>query len=105
MAVIHWPIKIAKEDRREFEEMVSSFEPEYAGILNWLIEGVHIFLKEGLVIPEAVEQAPRRNIATTWTARRASWPMYRQGRNAGPVQGRDLYAAYVDDTTTRAASR
>lgn len=54
MAVVHWPKAIAVEDQREFEDVVAGFVPEYPGILNWLIEGVMIFLREGLVVPEAV---------------------------------------------------
>ncbi|RWD33918.1 MAG: DNA primase [Mesorhizobium sp.] len=54
MAVIHWSKIIAEADQREFEEVVAEFVPEYPGILNWLIEGVMIFLREGLVIPDAV---------------------------------------------------
>jgi putative DNA primase/helicase len=93
MAVMHWPIKIAKEDRREFEEIVSSFEPEHAGILNWLIEGIHMFLREGLVIPEAVgarHAGISRRHGPNSGLRGA---MYRQGRQGGrarrqgPVRG------------------
>ncbi|MBZ9852812.1 phage/plasmid primase, P4 family [Mesorhizobium sp. CA13] len=54
MAVVHWSKIIAEADQREFEEVVAEFVPEYPGILNWLIEGVNIFLREGLVIPDAV---------------------------------------------------
>lgn len=98
MAVVHWPRKIAKEDRREFDEIVTSFEPEYAGILNWLIEGVHIFLKEGLVIPEAVNLATQEyrdemDRTAGFVAR-----CIEKDSNADPLQGKDLYAAYVDDT-------
>ncbi|MFC3165414.1 DNA primase family protein [Ciceribacter thiooxidans] len=57
MSVVHWPVKIPDAERREFEEMMAMFKPEYSGILNWLIEGVAIFLTEGLVIPEAVRGA------------------------------------------------
>lgn len=57
MAVIHWPITVAETKRREFEELVSSFEPEHSGILNWLIDGANLFLKEGLVIPDAVRRS------------------------------------------------
>lgn len=98
MAVVHWPRKIAKEDRREFDEIVTSFEPEYPGILNWLIEGVHIFLREGLVIPDAVNQATQdyrdeMDRTAGFVAR-----CIVKDVNAEPVQGRDLYAAFVDDT-------
>lgn len=98
MAVVHWPIKIAKEDRREFEEIVSSFEPEYPGILNWLIEGIHMFLREGLVIPEAVERATQEyrddmDRTAGFVAR-----CIRKDDKADPVQGKALYQRYVDDT-------
>src|SRR5262249_25593672 len=99
MAVVHWPRKIAREDRREFAEVVSSFEPEYPGILNWLIEGVHIFLKEGLVIPEAVDPATQEYRDTMDPTAGFVGRCIRKDDHADPVQGRDLYAAYVDDTT------
>ncbi|NVP54475.1 phage/plasmid primase, P4 family [Mycoplana rhizolycopersici] len=98
MAVIHWPNKIAKEDRREFEEIVSSFEPEYPGILNWLIEGVHIFLREGLIIPEAVERATQEyRDDMDRTAGFVGRCVIRDA-NAPPLQGKVLYQAYCDDT-------
>lgn len=56
MAVIHWPKSIEESEQREFEEVVAEFEPEYPGILNWLIEGVRIFLAEGLVVPDEVKE-------------------------------------------------
>jgi putative DNA primase/helicase len=99
MAVVHWPMKIAKEDRREFEEVVSSFEPEHPGILNWLVEGVHIFLREGMVIPDAVEAATQEyRDEMDRTAGFVGRCVVRDP-NADPVQGKDLYALYVDDTT------
>jgi putative DNA primase/helicase len=95
---VHWPHKIAREDRREFDEIVTSFEPEYSGILNWLIEGVHIFLKEGLVIPEAVNLATQEyRDEMDRTAGFVARCIVKEA-NADPVQGKDLYAAYVDDT-------
>ncbi|MDK4713005.1 DNA primase family protein [Rhizobium sp. CNPSo 4039] len=98
MAVVHWPIKIAKEDRREFEEIVSSFEVEYPGILNWLIEGVHMFLREGLVIPEAVERATQEyRDDMDRTAGFVARCIIKDDK-APPLPGKDLYAAYCDDT-------
>ncbi|NTI92267.1 DNA primase [Agrobacterium rhizogenes] len=98
MAVVHWPIKIAKEDRREFEEIVSSFEPEHAGILNWLIEGIHMFLREGLVIPEAVERATQEyRDDMDRTAGFVARCIVKDDK-ADALAGKDLYAAYVEDT-------
>lgn len=98
MAVIHWPNKVAKEDRREFEEIVSSFEPEHPGILNWLMEGVHIFLREGLVIPEAVERATQEYRDDMDRTAGFVGRCIIKDANADPVQGKDLYQAYCDDT-------
>ncbi|RVP00859.1 DNA primase, partial [Sinorhizobium meliloti] len=98
MAVIHWPNKIAKEDRREFEEIVSSFEPEHPGILNWLIEGAHIFLREGLVIPEAVEKATQEYRDDMDRTAGFVGRCIERDANADPLQGKDLYQAYCDDT-------
>jgi putative DNA primase/helicase len=98
MAVIHWPRQIAVEDRREFQEVVASFAPEYPGILNWLIEGVKIYLKEGLVIPDAVRQATQdyrddMDRTAAFVAR-----CIRKDPDAAPVAGKDLYQAYCDFT-------
>ncbi|NDV87989.1 DNA primase [Aurantimonas aggregata] len=54
MAVVLWPKTIPIEKQRDFEEVVSDFEPEHPGILNWLIEGALIYLREGLHVPDAV---------------------------------------------------
>lgn len=98
MAVIHWPRQIAVEDRREFQEVVASFTPEYPGILNWLIEGVKIYLREGLVIPEAVKQATQEyrddmDRTASFVAR-----CVKKDPDAPPVSGKDLYQAYCDFT-------
>lgn len=57
MAVVHWPVQVPVEARLPFEEMVGRFQPEYPGILNWLIEGALIYLREGLDIPDEVTAA------------------------------------------------
>ena len=57
MAVVHWPVQVPVHERRPFEEMVAWFHPEYSGILNWLIEGALIYLREGLDIPDEVTAA------------------------------------------------
>jgi putative DNA primase/helicase len=98
MAVIHWPRQIAKEDRREFQDVIASFEPEYPGILNWLIEGVKIYLREGLVIPEAVVQATQAyrddmDRTAAFVAR-----CIQRDDNAPPVEGKVLYQAFCDFT-------
>lgn len=98
MAVVHWPIQIAKEDRREFQEVVASFEPEYPGILNWLLEGVMIYLREGLVIPDAVAKATQAyRDDMDRTAAFVARCVVKEA-DALPVEGKVLYQAYCDFT-------
>ncbi len=97
MAVVHWPVTLEESEWREFEEVVSEFVPEYPGILNWLIEGVLIFLREGMIIPDAVraktqEYRDQMDPTSSFCA-----------RCIVPSEGADLtakefYQAYVDFT-------
>ena len=98
MAVVPWLVTIPTAERREFEEFVESFRPEFPGILNWLIEGVKIYLREGLVIPETVDKATQEyrddmdrtaGFVTRCVIRDATAP---------PLQANLLYKAYCKDT-------
>ncbi len=57
MVVVPWVKTIPEERRRDLHEVVAEFVAEGSGILNWLIEGVLIFLREGFVVPEAARAA------------------------------------------------
>ena len=59
MAVVHWPVTLADEEQRNFDDVVDEFRPEYSGILNWLIEGAKIYLTEGLIVPPEVRAATK----------------------------------------------
>jgi putative DNA primase/helicase len=97
MCVVHWPNKIDKLDRREFEEVMAYFEPEYSGILNWLIEGVKLYLREGMVIPEAVLAATEDYRAEMdKTAGFVSRCIERNDK-APVLQGKELYQRYLKD--------
>lgn len=98
MAVIHWPRQIAEEDRRDFQEVLASFAPEYPGILNWLLRGVELYLQKGLVIPDAVKRATQEyrddmDRTAAFVAR-----CVRKEADVPPVEGKVLYQAYVDFT-------
>lgn len=97
MVVVHWPVTLKTEEQREFEEVVSEFKPEYSGILNWLIEGVKIFLEEGLIIPDSVKEKTQEYRdemdPTSAFAARCIEP-----DEHGQVTARDFYQAYVDYT-------
>lgn len=94
MAVVHWPVKVPEAERREFEDMLSYFREEYPGILNWLIEGVRIYLTEGLVIPDAVRSATQEyrddmDRTSAFVAR-----CIVRDETADPLQAKHLYSAY-----------
>lgn len=98
MAVVHWPKTIAEADQLPFEEVVASFEPEYPGILNWLVEGVMIFLREGLVIPDSVrsktqEYRDEMDPTSAFCARCVV-----ADASAEPVTAKTFYQAYCDFT-------
>jgi putative DNA primase/helicase len=94
MAVVHWPVQVPEKARLPFEEMVARFEPEYSGILNWLIEGLLIYLRDGLDIPDEVT-------AATAEMRFEMDPTAQFCRDCvaadeqGDVRGNALYEAYV----------
>lgn len=95
MAVVHWPIKLEEHEQREFEDVVSEFAPEFPGILNWLIEGVLIFLREGLVVPDDVRQQTQQYRdemdPTSAFCARCVVP-----DTNGQVTAKDFYQSYVD---------
>lgn len=98
MAVVHWPVKVPEAERREFEDMLSFFREEYPGILNWLIEGVKIYLREGLVIPDAVRSATQEyrddmDRTSSFVAR-----CIVRDEKADPLQSKELYHAYCKFT-------
>lgn len=94
MAVVHWPVQVPVEARVPFEDMVARFQPEYPGILNWLVEGALIYLREGLDIPDEVT-------AATAEMRFEMDPTAQFCRDCvtadenGEVRGNALYEAYV----------
>lgn len=54
MAVVHWPVILADDEQRPFDDVVGEFMEEASGVLNWLVEGARLYMEEGLVIPPEV---------------------------------------------------
>ena len=57
--LVPWSVQIPDAERRPMAEILAGFREERAGILNWLIEGLRIYLSEGLVTPKIVEDATK----------------------------------------------
>ncbi|KRA44684.1 phage/plasmid primase, P4 family [Devosia sp. Root635] len=53
-----WEVTIPEGERIQFDEMLEILAAERAGILNWLIEGLMLYLRDGLdpYIPEKVKK-------------------------------------------------
>jgi putative DNA primase/helicase len=57
--LVHWPVSIDSLEnfpRRKMSEVLAEFEAESAGILNWMLNGLEIYLTEGMKVPAAVEE-------------------------------------------------
>lgn len=55
--LVHWSQTIGDNERIEFPELMEMFDAERSGILNWLVDGALIYLRDGLNphIPESVK--------------------------------------------------
>lgn len=96
MRVVHWPVQLADDEIRNFDDVVGELMEEREGILAWLVEGARIYLEEGLVTPAAVH-------AETMKMREANDPVARFFDAAvvvtkdqlDRVSGGDMYSAYT----------
>jgi putative DNA primase/helicase len=97
MCVIHWPVQLKVEEQLDFEDVMAEFEPEFPGILNWLIDGVRMFLEEGLVIPDAVARATQ-DYRDEMDPTAAFCAACVRAEPAGRLTAKDFYHGYVNYT-------
>ena len=57
--LIPFNFQVSEEEQRPLSEMIDEFRKEYSGILNWMLEGCSIWLKDGLFIPQEVVEATK----------------------------------------------
>ncbi|UHC20432.1 phage/plasmid primase, P4 family (plasmid) [Methylobacterium currus] len=57
LRLVKWSVMIPEGERRPMNEVLAEFEAERSGILNWLLEGLDIYMQEGLVTPKEVTDA------------------------------------------------
>jgi putative DNA primase/helicase len=55
--LVPWEVAIPLAERRPMAEVLAEFDEERAGILNWLLDGLLAYLREGLVVPAEVQAA------------------------------------------------
>lgn len=95
MRVVKWPVTLALEDQRPFDEVVDELVAEAPGIFAWLVEGALIFLREGLVPPPSVvaeTQAYRDEMDSVGRFVKACVTV--TGNTDDQVTGRTLHEAY-----------
>ena len=90
--LVPWPVKIPKLD--EDKGLGEKLWAERAGVFNWMLDGLRIYLEEGLVVPDAI-------LAATESYRDDSDPVgafLRDSTEPDPggagVTARDLFHAY-----------
>lgn len=49
-----WPTQIADHERRPMNDILAEIEPEFSGVLNWLVAGTLAYLGGGLRTPQEV---------------------------------------------------
>ena len=55
--LVPWDVSIPDEERRPMNEVLAEFAAERPGILNWLLAGLDLYMREGLKTPEIVSTA------------------------------------------------
>lgn len=55
--LVPWSVKFEGKRLRKFEVLVAELLAERSGILNWLLDGLRIYLDKGLKIPAVVSKA------------------------------------------------
>ena len=54
LLIVPWEVTISDKERRPMAEILAELDAERSGILNWLLEGLAIWVNEGLRVPESV---------------------------------------------------
>lgn len=57
MRLVPWSVTIPDAERRPIEDVLAEFWEERSGILNWLIDGALMYLRDGLVVPAEIAEA------------------------------------------------
>lgn len=97
MRIVRWPVVLADDEQRDFEEVVGELMEEASGILRWLVEGACIYLGEGLLSPPSV-------LHETAVMRAKMDPVKKfveerleiTGDEADAITGGNLYKAYTE---------
>ncbi len=93
LSVVFWPVTVAEEDRRDFNDMVDEFMQEASGILNWLIDGALMYFDQGLQEPDKVKAATADLKSEMDPVGRFKEACIRT-REGARVQAREMFIAY-----------
>ncbi|SNY94078.1 putative DNA primase/helicase [Cohaesibacter sp. ES.047] len=100
LLIVPWEVTISDEEKRPMAEVLAEFDAERSGILNWLLEGLAIYVNEGLRVPQSVtaltenyksEMDPIQNFIDACVVR---VPPDEEGNPVCRVTGADMYKSY-----------
>ncbi|AKR57137.1 DNA primase/helicase, phage-associated [Devosia sp. H5989] len=95
--IMPWEVQIPDELQMGFDDMLDTFVPERPGILNWLIEGMKLYLRDGLkpYIPDRVREFTQAyRSERDPIGRFVEACVIREGEGY-KVQAKDMFDAYV----------
>lgn len=93
LSVVFWPVTVAEDARRDFNEMVDEFMTEAPGILNWLIDGALVYFDQGLREPDKVKAATADLKSEMDPVGRFKEACIRT-REGARIQAREMFIAY-----------
>ncbi|KFL27043.1 hypothetical protein JP74_08990 [Devosia sp. 17-2-E-8] len=95
--IVPWEVTIPDDRQMGFDDMLETFVPERAGILNWLIEGLMLFMRDGLApyIPDRVREFTQDYRAERDPVGRFVEACVIRADDAYKVQAKDMFDAYV----------
>jgi len=97
LRVVPWLVTIGDAEARDLADVVAEMVAEGAGILNWLLEGLDLYFREGLKPPAAVVAATLeyRNENDPVGPFLAAHVVHVEPEADASVTARDLYQAYI----------
>ncbi|PLW79082.1 DNA primase family protein [Cohaesibacter celericrescens] len=100
LLIVPWDVTISEAEKRPMAEVLAEFDAERSGILNWLLEGLSIYVNEGLQVPSSIsdltnsyksEMDPIQNFIDACVVH---VPPDDEGKPLSEVTGSAMYKAY-----------
>ena len=96
--LMEWAVTIPDSEQVAFGEMLKRFDAERSGILNWLLEGLRLYMSHGLkeFIPSAVTEFTEDYREDRDPVGQFAEACVVRTTDGSKVQGKDMFKAYQD---------